>query len=307
MRGILWWSGVAIVALVAGFVTHRLLLPSSQGGSDSLLAGNVTEVVVALEDIPLCRTISGTQLEMRSLPSDAVPDGALTSLEEAVGLMSSVDVFAGETLLNQNITTPNEVTRRLALSIPKTKTVVPIPIDSQLIRTGLIRPGDSIDVASTFEIEIQRSSGTGAVPETVALLRNVEVHALIVPVQDIEMNSAQDENDSSEQSRNSGGMFRTSESNGQTIIVALDRDDAVTLQHVIDIGGRLGVLLHVPGNESVAETLPVDALYLAERYNIPLVRGEPFQLTEEYFLDNMEEFVFTGEGIPKPDISDLSN
>lgn len=301
MRGILWWFGVTIVALSAGYLTHQVILPNGQGSDQSVLTRNATEVIVAVQDIPLRRTISGAELEVRTLPSDSVPDGALTSLDEAIGLMSSIDVFAGEALLSQNMTTPDEVTRRLALSIPETKTVVPIPIDSQLIRTGLIRPGDSIDVASTFEIEIQRSDGVGAVPETVALLRNIKVHALIVPVQDVK--EAAVENQENERS----GLFRTSESNGQTIIVALDRDDAVTLQHVIDIGGKLGVLLHVQGNESVAETLPVDALYLAERYNIPLVRGEPFELTEEYFLNNMEEFVFTGEGIPKPDISDLSN
>lgn len=301
MKGILWWFGVTIVALAAGYLTHQVLLPSGQGNDESVLSRNAREVVVAVENIPLRRTISGAELEVRTLPRDSVPDGALTSLDEAIGLMSSIDVFAGEALLSQNMTTPDEVTRRLALSIPETKTVVPIPIDSQLIRTGLIRPGDSIDVASTFEIEIQRSDGVGAVPETVALLRNIEVHALVVPVQDVKETAI--ENQENERS----GLFRTSDSSGQTIIVALDRDDAVTLQHVIDIGGKLGVLLHVPGNESVAETKPVDALYLAERYNIPLVRGEPFELTEEYFLNNMEEFVFTGEGIPKPDISDLSN
>ena len=135
-------------------------------------------------------------------------------------------------------------------------------------------------------------------PETVALLRNIEVHALIVPVQEIA------EDQSTEGEGQEDGLFKSLDED-QTIIVALDRNDALTLQHVIDVGGKLGVMLHAPGAVADEETVPVDALYLAERYNIPLVRGEPFELTEDYFLENMEEFVFTGKGIPKPDVSHL--
>lgn len=303
MRGIVWWSGVIIVALVSGFLTHQVILPVTQGQgyTDSLLNGNMTTVVTAVEDVSLRRTITGNLVELRTLPSDIVPDGAITTLDEAIGLMSLVDVYAGEALLSQNMVTPDEVTRRLALSIPESETVVPIPIDSQLIRTGLIRPGDSVDIASTFEIEIQSSSSVDAVPETVALLRNIEVHALILPIE----NGV--ENLSPRAAAGRSGVFRTSENDGQTIIVTLDRNDAITLQHVIDIGGKLGVLLHVPGNEGVVETRPVDARYLAERYKIPLVRGAPFELSEEYFLDNIEEFIFTGKDIPKPDIPEISN
>lgn len=285
----LWWIGSAVFAILAALVTWQVI----QSPNQSVTKKNGIDVVVAVQEIPLRRSIAEADVTLRSLPKDSVPEGVATSLDEVVGKMATVDLAADAPLLLQELITPDEVTRRLALSIPDSKTVVAMPIDSHLVKTGLIRPGDLIDVSATFEVEIIREQGMSKMPETVSLLRKLEVHALIIP----EPKVATKEED--------GGVFTTLEDGEQTILMALERADAVTLQHLIDVGGQLDVMLYSPDNENLADTVPVDSDYLAERFGIELVREDAFVLTEEYFLNNMNEFVFTGEQHPKPDISKL--
>lgn len=292
MKSTLWWAGVAAFAILAGFLTYTGLRTTLDTGiAGGLGAPANATVVVPKSDIPLRRSIVNSDLTTMDVPVDIVPEGAARSVDEVVGMMSAVDLLAEKPILLQKLTTPDAVTRQLALSIPETKMVVSIPIHSPLIQTGLLRPGDFVDLAATFDIEVEREQASGKLKETVSLLRNFEVHALIIPAEF----SLESESDKQ------AGVFETSEPGNQTILAALDREDGITLQHVIDTGGKLGVMLHVPGRETVTDTTAVDFFYLAERYNIPLQRGEPFVMSEQYFLDNLSEFVFTGQDIPKPD------
>lgn len=261
--GFLWWIGALVFAGLAGVLTFGLLQQKAPVSGKNV---NTRPVVVAVVDIPFRRSVSEAEVAIRELPAESIPEGAATTLDQVVGKMSSVDVFANQPMLVQQMVTPDVVTQQVALSVPKGKIVTAVPTESKLIANRLIRPGDKIDVLATFEIEVMRDQGGGPMPESVGLLQNLEVHAIILPVASV------DEGADAIKGNSEGGVFRTTDKGGQSVLLAVDPQDALTIRHILDVGGELDLALRGPDDETVAGVEPVDQFYLAERYNIELVR-----------------------------------
>lgn len=261
--GLIWWLGALIFAGLAGMLSFGLLKQNVPATGKNL---NLQPVVVAVVDIPFRRSVSEAEVTIRELPIETIPEGAATTLDQVVGKMSTVDVFANQPMLVQQMTTPDVVTQQVALSVPKGKIVMAVPTGSKLISNRLIRPGDKIDMLATFELEVKREQGGGPMPESVGLLQNLEVHAIILPVATV------DESAEAIQGNTEGGVFRTADKEGQSVLLAIDPQDALTIRHILDVGGELDLALRAPGDETVTGLEPVDQFYLAERYKIELVR-----------------------------------
>jgi len=258
--GILWWVGAFVFAAIAGILTLSVL--AKQTSTDTAGNANTTSVVVAAIDIPFRRSISDSELVIRELPIESVPEGAATTLEQVVSKMSSVNIFASEPVLVQQLVTPDIVTQQVALSIPEGKIVTVVPTDSKLISNRLLRPGDNIDLFATFDIEVVRDQGSGPMAESVSMLQNLEVHAIILPATVID-----------DASSDNGGVFQTADEEGQSLLLAVEPQDALAIRHILDVGGMIDVGLRAPDDESLAETIVVDQFYLAERYQIEIVRN----------------------------------
>ena len=140
-------------------------------------------VVVAASHIPLRRTIGLRELTTRMLPADMIPEGALTSLEDAVGKMSTVDLFANEPVLAAQLTTADQITKQIALSVPTGKIVTSVATESQLVSSRLVKPGDRIDILATFAVDVKRDLGRKPMATSVVLLEDLEVHAVVLPRQ----------------------------------------------------------------------------------------------------------------------------
>lgn len=258
--GLFWWLGALVFAGLAGILTFSLLQQRVPSNGKNL---NTRPVVVAVVDIPFRRSISENEVAIRDLPVESIPEGAATTLDQVVGKMSSVDLFANAPLLIQQMVTPDIVTQQVALSVPKGKIVMAVPTQSKLIANRLIRPGDQIDVLATFELEVMREQGGGPMPESVGLLQNLEVHAIILPL---------DQNAEAVTGATEGGVFHTGDKEGQSVLLAVDPQDALTIRHILDVGGELDLALRGPEDDTITEIEPVDQFYLADRYNIDLVR-----------------------------------
>lgn len=261
--GFLWWVGALVFAGLAGVLTLGVLQQKAPASGKNV---NTQPVVVAVVDIPFRRSVSEAEVTIRELPPESIPEGAATTLDQVVGKMSTVDLFANQPMLVQQMVTPDVVTQQVALSIPQGKIVTAVPTESKLIANRLIRPGDKIDVLATFEIEVMRDQGGGPMPESVGLLQNLEVHAIILPV------TAVDEGADAVNGSKEGGVFRTTDKEGQSVLLAVDPQDALTIRHILDVGGALDLALRGPEDETVTGIEPVDQFYLADRYNIELVR-----------------------------------
>jgi len=261
--GLLWWLGALVFAGVAGVLTLRILQQTAPTAGRNL---DTRPVVVAVVDIPFRRSIAESEVTIRELPTESVPEGAATTLDQVVGKMAMVDLFANAPLLVQQMVTPDVVTQQVALSVPKGKIVMAVPTESKLIANRLIRPGDQIDVLATFEIEVMREQGGGPMAESVGLLQNLEVHAIILPMDSVEQSTE------AATGRTEGGVFRTADKEGQSVLLAVDPQDALTIRHILDVGGELDLALRGPEDDTVTPIEPVDQFYLADRYNIQLIR-----------------------------------
>ncbi len=261
--GFIWWIGALIFAGLAGVLTLSLLrqnVPSSEANV------NTRPVVVAVVDVPFRRSIGEAEVAIRELPIDSIPEGAATTLDQVIGKMSTVDMFGNEPFLVQQLVTPEIVTQQVALTVPKGKIVTAVPTTSRLVSNRLVRPGDHIDLLATFEVEVMRDQGGGPMPTSVGLLQNLEVYAIILPVANV------DEGTDAINGRSEGGVFRTSDAEGQSILLAIDTQDALAIRHILDVGGELDLAVRAPGDDTVADVVAVDQFYLADRYNIKLVR-----------------------------------
>ena len=271
--GVLWWVSAIVFALLAGILTYGLLSNSGAVASSGLQpSANTRPVVVAVLDIPFRRSIAESELEIRELPVDSIPEGAAESIDQVVGKMATADIFASEPLLMQQLVTPDIVTQQVALSIPKGKIVTSVPTKSELITNRLVRPGDHIDLMATFDVEVIRQQGSSPMPESISLLQNLDVHAIILPK---EILDAQGGDAASE-----GGVFRTPDEKGeQSVLLAVDPQDALAIRHILDVGGKLDLALRAPGDDTSSDPVVVDQFYLADRYQIELVRGNLVNLS----------------------------
>jgi pilus assembly protein CpaB len=262
--GLIWWIGAFVLAALAGVLTYGLLTSSmpaaAAGGSNQ----NTVAIIVAATDIPFRRSIREEDLTTINMPVDTVPAGAAITLDQVVGKMSTVDLFANEPILTQQLATPDVVTQQVALSVPDGKIVMAVPTESKLISNRLIRPGDFIDMMATFVVEVQKGGNKSPDPKTVSILEALEIHAIILPGTSVE------EGPKGTVGSQEGGVFRTADEEGQSVLLAVDLQDAMTIRHILDVGGKLDLALRPAGDESLPETEVVDERYLADRYNIDL-------------------------------------
>ena len=114
------------------------------------------------------------------MPVDTIPEGAATVVDQVLGKMSTVDMFAGEPVLMQQLVTPDIVTQQVALSIPQGKIVTAVPTESKLISNRLVRPGDTIDLLATTELEVIREQGSGPLAVSIAFCKIWKSHAIIL-------------------------------------------------------------------------------------------------------------------------------
>jgi pilus assembly protein CpaB len=261
--GFIWWIGALVFAGLAGVMTLGLLRQSVASSETNV---STQPVVVAVVNVPFRRSIGETEVAIRELPIDSIPEGAATTLDQVIGKMSTVDMYANEPFLVQQLVTPEIVTQQVALTVPKGKIVTAVPTTSRLVSNRLVRPGDHIDLLATFEVEVMREQGGGPMPTSVGLLQDLEVYAIILPVANI------DEGTDAINGRSEGGVFRTADAEGQSILLAIDTQDALAIRHILDVGGELDLAVRAPGDDTVADVVAVDQFYLADRYNIELVR-----------------------------------
>lgn len=261
--GLIWWVGAFIFAGLAGILTYSLLTQSVPNSETNV---NTRPVVVAVVDVPFRRSIGEGEVAIRELPIESIPEGAATTLDQVIGKMSTVDIFANEPFLVQQLVTPEIVTQQVALTVPKGKIVTAVPTTSRLVSNRLVRPGDHIDLLATFEVEVMRDQGGGPMPASVGLLQDLEVYAIILPVANV------DEGADALKGRTEGGVFRTADKEGQSILLAIDTQDALAIRHILDVGGELDLAVRAPGDDTIADVVAVDQFYLAERYNIDLTR-----------------------------------
>lgn len=153
-----------ILALGTGWLTFSYV------SSLRSASGQPKQVLIASADIPAREKITDTMFRVETRPESALQPGALSDPSKAVGGLALVTIPAGSQL------TATQIGTNASLALPVRLTpgmrAVSIPIDQVKGVSGLVQPGDRVDV-----IAIPPKNGD-VPPKAVTILRGIRVLAV---------------------------------------------------------------------------------------------------------------------------------
>lgn len=138
-------------------------------------------VVMAKEAIPARTVIEEKFLDVKQLPEQAVTADMIRDSKEILGKVTTSAIIVGEIIQRPKIAEKG-AGMGLSFIVPQGKRALSIKVDDVQGVAGLIKPGDFVDVLSTFDIVKQTTSSTNQAQPTesmaVTVLQNAQVLAL---------------------------------------------------------------------------------------------------------------------------------
>ncbi|MDZ7674096.1 MAG: RcpC/CpaB family pilus assembly protein [Acidimicrobiales bacterium] len=143
---------VAIAALVA-LVGTGVLVTYVRGAEDRALAGEeLVAALVTTQQIP-----AGTPaeeladfVETEEVPAKIAPEGTLSELDPVAGLVTTVDILAGETVQAARFVEPDQFSARPgSVDIPEGHLEVTIAMSQEQFIGGIPVPGDHVAVLAS--------------------------------------------------------------------------------------------------------------------------------------------------------------
>ncbi len=157
----------AVIALIVAGLVYMVL--NQQAAGPPPVEPTTVNVVVATQDIAPYRTVTSDMIEVRELSSAAVPEGALTAPEQAVGQITRVQITRGQPITHGQVTA-RTAAEGLTFVIPDGLRAVTVALDAISGVGGFVYPGDHVDVLTTLQ--------HGEVTLTKTIVQNVEVLAM---------------------------------------------------------------------------------------------------------------------------------
>lgn len=124
-----------VLALIAGLVAGALYFIGAQR----------VPMVVASRDVPVIRPLLEQDLEVRSVPPDALPIGALSSVRDAIGRVAITPLWQGQPLVAQALA-DDAATFHTGLTLRPGERAIAIPVAAVGAVGGAISPGARVDV-----------------------------------------------------------------------------------------------------------------------------------------------------------------
>lgn len=247
-------SGVLLMILgviLAIAVGSTMFLTAQQASKQ----GNVemAQVLIATQEIPERTPIQPAGLAVKSMPVDMVPVGALVSAEEAVGKMAITRIFPNEVILTSKLA-DTEGQSGISYTIEQGQVVITFPA-SDIVSTGAVKPGDTIDLLVTLKPDEQAGSAPSDFPDgqvtqlTLQNLRVLGIGSLAAAVAA----------DGQAAPKGAGSLFT----------FAVPREDALALKALKDAPNVVHeVVLRAAGDEEIVTTDAVTVKELADKYGI---------------------------------------
>lgn len=160
-----------IVALICASIASVLVYQTmKQNSKPKVIEVPKTAVVCAKAFIPARTIITQDQVEVKSIPQEAVNKDSALKLEDVVGLVTKSDLIQGEQInLNRLLRKGEQV--GLSFMIPPGMRAITIAVNEVAGVAGFVKPGERVDVIGTLD-----SQNTESVSWTV--VQDVEVLAV---------------------------------------------------------------------------------------------------------------------------------
>ena len=157
-------AGVSLVlSLVVSLIAYNILRNRTDREVDH------SQVVIAIEKIPLGTRIERSQLQTVAWPQSVPLEGAYTEPDELVGRGVIVPIAPSEPIMEYKLA-PEGGGAGLSWAIPEGLRAVAVKVDEVIGVAGFVQPGTRVDVILTGSLERQRGSDTSKV-----ILENIQV------------------------------------------------------------------------------------------------------------------------------------
>jgi Flp pilus assembly protein CpaB len=136
-----------MIGIVSGTTAATIVLVALAASSSTTAAGKpsagTVDVVVATSFVAPGTPLSTQQLAIRPVQADMLPEGALTSIQEAVGRAAAVPLFRNDPIVQGRLSGGST---GAASTVQPGRTVFALPIDPARAVGGLIVGGDRIAI-----------------------------------------------------------------------------------------------------------------------------------------------------------------
>jgi pilus assembly protein CpaB len=171
---------LGLISAALAFVYLRSAGEETGGGAPS----GTTPVVVAAQDVAAGTRLTADMLTVQDISSPAVLTGAYSDPAELVGQVTVVPVVAGEQVITAKVAAGGDVTALgddppLSLILPEGQRAVAAPIANVDAVSGLVRPGDYVDVILGLKFNVRAQDdadeNVGSDSAATTILQNVKV------------------------------------------------------------------------------------------------------------------------------------
>jgi pilus assembly protein CpaB len=135
---------LALVGILLGYADAQRQIEEARTEALARYGGEQVEVVVARHDLAAGVQISASDVEMRTWVSALLPDGALRTVDEAVGRIVAVALFADEPIIADKVADAAS-----GIDVPADRCAVTVPVDDVTALGGQLEPGAQVDVYLT--------------------------------------------------------------------------------------------------------------------------------------------------------------
>lgn len=139
------------VILAIGTAAVVFIMLQGTGGGEEGAPVEREEVVVAIQPIPEDEPLEG-RVELRAMPVESIPEGAVRSLESTSGMLASGNINQGAIIHPDMLISPVDLMREgeLGKLVEPGFVAVAFPIDELSSVSYGVKPGDHVDVLMTF-------------------------------------------------------------------------------------------------------------------------------------------------------------
>jgi pilus assembly protein CpaB len=132
-----------VIAISCGLVASIGISQVMENRTAGTAAVETEPIYVALSNIPIGTQLTPQMLKLEQWPKDKIPPGATRAAEEVEGKSPVFPLYAGEPILREKLAAGEG---GVASRIPEGMRVVAVKVNEEIAASGLILPGDRVDV-----------------------------------------------------------------------------------------------------------------------------------------------------------------
>ncbi|QDT20970.1 Flp pilus assembly protein CpaB [Gimesia chilikensis] len=242
-------------------------------------------VLVTISEIAPGTPLTESNVKFKSWPIDQIPEGSVTKLEEYKERSIKTRAVPGEIVMKAKLS--EQGVRGASVEIPDGKRVFTTSVDMTKTHSGLILPGDFVDVYVTFTARKQQG---GLSTITKVILERVKIFATdhLTDVGGTESNQVKSKNISLLLSPREGAILKLAEKKGEVHLALRSQSDDSDTEDVQFDDQELAEVFSIDGSEYLQDDEETQGDVKEDKQPVVKQSQENTKSAKE-FLDQQQE------------------